>query len=921
MKNMKLSTKLVVLFLLVGVLPAAIIGTIALFRASQDMKDAKKVTFGTLSAVRDVKKKQIETYFTERKGDMQVLVETVGTLRREALGKLKAIQMIKKNQIVGYFDERLGDVSVLSSNETIVAALEAFDAAFMAEGEKAGGAKWLAAEKRHAAWLEQYNKEYGYYDLFLIAKDGDVIYTVAKEADLGANLVEGELRNSPMGHCFKKALNSVALQDFEPYAPSNNEPCAFVGAPVKKGGVTIGVVALQLPLDAINKIMQGRAGLGETGECYLVGSDKLMRSDSFLDPVNHTVKASFANPSKGSVDTEAAREALAGKDGEKVIIDYNGNHVLSAYDTVKIGGLNWGIIAEIDVAEAFCPKDESGNYFFKKYADTYGYYDLFLITPDGYCFYSAFKEPDYQTNLVDGKYSSSGLGKLTRHVLKSGQYGMADFEPYAPSDGKPAAFIAQPVVNKGVTEIVVALQLSLEAINSIMGIRSGMGESGESYLVGPNYYMRSDSFLDSTNYTVEASFVKNNIAKSDMVEAALSGKTDQSIGSDYTKVITGKDNIVLSAYAPIHPEGAEGVTWAIVAEVNESEAYAGLTRLKTTLGLVGLIALGAIIAISLLFSRSISKPLRRIVEGMTQGAEQVNSASGQVAQASQSMAEGASEQASSLEETSASLEEMASMTRQNADNSNQANNLMREAKEIVGKGNAAMKQMSSAIQEIKRSSDETAKIIKTIDEIAFQTNLLALNAAVEAARAGEAGKGFAVVAEEVRNLAQRSAEAAKNTSALIEQSQKNSDNGVSVSTEVADILDQINNSSEKVAQLIGEVSSASNEQAQGIDQVNTAVSQMDQVTQSNAANAEESASASEELSAQARELNDMVSILAGIVGGSQAESHTGQHSAGPAPRRQKRLPQHDTGRAAPTQKRVAAPEDVIPLDDDELSEF
>jgi methyl-accepting chemotaxis protein len=336
------------------------------------------------------------------------------------------------------------------------------------------------------------------------------------------------------------------------------------------------------------------------------------------------------------------------------------------------------------------------------------------------------------------------------------------------------------------------------------------------------------------------------------------------------------------------------------------------------------------ILLAFFVGRGIVRALKRVIDGMAKGAAQVDAASSQVAQASQSMAEGASEQASSLEETSASLEEMASMTRQNADNSNQANGLMAESKEIVDKGNSAMEQMSSAIQEIKRSSDETAKIIKTIDEIAFQTNLLALNAAVEAARAGEAGKGFAVVAEEVRNLAQRSAEAAKNTSALIEQSQKNADNGVSVSTEVANILEQINGSSGKVAQLIGEVSAASNEQAQGIDQVNTAVSQMDQVTQSNAANAEESASASEELSAQAKELNDMVDVLARIVGSQQTTNGGTQYSTGPVVKHQTGkglqnrvhgLLPHISSKAAPTQSSVANPEDVIPLDDDDLSSF
>jgi methyl-accepting chemotaxis protein len=240
--------------------------------------------------------------------------------------------------------------------------------------------------------------------------------------------------------------------------------------------------------------------------------------------------------------------------------------------------------------------------------------------------------------------------------------------------------------------------------------------------------------------------------------------------------------------------------------------------------------------------------------------------------------------------------------------------------------------MSQAIEKIKASSDETAKIIKTIDEIAFQTNLLALNAAVEAARAGEAGMGFAVVADEVRNLAQRSAEAAKNTAYLIEESKANSENGVAVSKEVAVILNDIAQAAKKVKQLVSEVSAASEEQAQGIAQVNMAVTQMDQVTQASAASAEETASASEELSSQAQELNQMVDDLVGIVGRTGNGNGTSVHaiSAGAISKKiiHKINPNHLAKKSLPAPARKAqkaraasgSPNDIIPLDDD-FAEF
>lgn len=251
-----------------------------------------------------------------------------------------------------------------------------------------------------------------------------------------------------------------------------------------------------------------------------------------------------------------------------------------------------------------------------------------------------------------------------------------------------------------------------------------------------------------------------------------------------------------------------------------SGAAARALSTASTVMIIGLaiaVILGITLAVAI--TRSITGPLQKIIDGLRGGAEQVASAANQVAQSGQGLAEGASSQAASLEESSASLEELSSMTRQNSGNAEQANGAAREAREGALRGTQAMHQMSTVIEKIKVSSDETAKIIRTIDEIAFQTNLLALNAAVEAARAGEAGKGFAVVAEEVRNLAQRSAQAARNTSTLIEESQQNAKSGVAAADEVGAVLGQVATSIDKVAQLIAEVSAASREQSQGVEQI------------------------------------------------------------------------------------------------------
>lgn len=250
--------------------------------------------------------------------------------------------------------------------------------------------------------------------------------------------------------------------------------------------------------------------------------------------------------------------------------------------------------------------------------------------------------------------------------------------------------------------------------------------------------------------------------------------------------------------------------------------------------------------------------LNDVLSQVIEGGEQVGAASNQVAASAAAVSENTAEEASALEEISASLEEISGMTRNNADNANEAQVLARVQEDSIKKGQEAMGRMNAAIGDIKSSSDETAKIVKTIDEIAFQTNLLALNAAVEAARAGDAGRGFAVVAEEVRNLALRSAEAAKNTAQMIEDSISNAEQGVIIADEVAKALRETTENMAKVNNLIREIAAASQEQAKGVEQVAAATNQMDKSVQENAANAEESASASEELSAQARYLTEMI---------------------------------------------------------------
>jgi methyl-accepting chemotaxis protein len=355
----------------------------------------------------------------------------------------------------------------------------------------------------------------------------------------------------------------------------------------------------------------------------------------------------------------------------------------------------------------------------------------------------------------------------------------------------------------------------------------------------------------------------------------------------------------------------------------------------------GIINIAVSILIAMLFTllgltflvRNITGILKRVIEGMKEGTDTVASVSVQVSAASQELAEGASEQAAGIEEASSSVEEMASMTRQNAENARQANSMMAETRKVVEMADQSMKELTGAMREISTASEETAKIIKTIDEIAFQTNLLALNAAVEAARAGEAGAGFAVVADEVRNLALRSAEAAKNTASLIEGTVKKIKNGSEIVSKTNDAFSTVTKGAKKVGELVEEISAASNEQAQGVEQINRAITEMEKVVQTNASGAEESASAAAEMTAQSEQMKVYVADLVRMVGGS-AKGSTSSRSVLNDVKSSKRaaltaahnsLPvlvkKGDRRTGSLSSKVTRRPEKVIPLVEGEFKDF
>ena len=316
--NISMKPKVLGILLLTGLLPLSVIAYVCLEQASNELMVQ---AFNQLTAVREIKKARIESYLRETTEDAALLSQS-----------MDVVQLF--HRLVRY-----ADLSGVSPREPFPVDTAEYRAIVEEQGE----------------FFRRLVDTHGYYDVFVIcAAHGHVLSTVSEESDLGANLSAGPLQSSGLAKLWRDVLSrgGTAFVDFAPYAPSGDQPAAFVGAPLVVNDSIVGVFALQLPHHEVNKIMQERSGMGTTGETYLVGPDQLMRSDSYLDPAGHSVEASFGGTiAVNGVDTEASRQALAGRTGYDVINDYNGNPVLSAYSPVDALGTPWAVLAEIDLAE------------------------------------------------------------------------------------------------------------------------------------------------------------------------------------------------------------------------------------------------------------------------------------------------------------------------------------------------------------------------------------------------------------------------------------------------------------------------------------------------------------------------------------------------------------------------------------------
>lgn len=894
----KISSKILAALLFVGLIPMLLV----VFLSTNQAKDAlQQLTFKQLEAVRDIKVNAIERYLQDIQNQL-INLSSNHTVQEamdgfalnylsfggsedgmdegdpdEIAAQKQAVKDYWQNQFGAEYNKQNSD-TFSTDIDTLNDQAIRLQYAFIANNPKPLGQKnelmELEDEGRYGynkyhhlihSWLNDYLQRFGFYDIFLIDNSGNVVYSVFKELDFATNLEKGPWKDSGLALAYNEAKNlkqgETVFTDLSLYTPSYNAPAGFSATPIfktsRRGKISrIGTLVFQMPLDKISEIMNQRSGLGQTGETYLVGQDGLMRSDSYSRPETHSVTLSFRNPETGKVDSESLRQALQGKSDE-ITIQRNSKEYLSAFAPLQALGLNWVLVAEIESSEALASVEKlqstmliiclmmivaififgkflAGNisrpilslaslmhqvkeeFNFKKRCSIHSKDEIGQAA-------SAFND------LLDA--TDSALTSVNQTMQKIAQ---GEFEDRVHEPLKGDLLKLKESVNASAESVQSTMSRLTDVMQAIsqgnFSMRLGDEVKGE-FRNSVNQAMQTMETAVKQIGEVIYELSQGNLEK--RVQAELEGDLEslkQNTNTSLDRLQSALDHISQAAIA----QSQGDLTYQI-----RQEMHGDLNKLKQALN-------------------ESSQSLNQVISQVVTTANTVITASHEVSSGNSNLNHRTQSQAASLEETASAMEQLTATIRHNSSNALDADKLSKEAMKQTEDGQVIMQQTEKAIIDIHDSSKQIEEITGLIDSIAFQTNLLALNAAVEAARAGEHGRGFAVVAGEVRTLAAKSAEAAKEIKTLIENTVHSIEHGTQKIGETGKSLQRINDSIVKVAERVSEISGASQEQQQGVTQINQAIAQIDNDTQQNAALVEETTAAADSMTQESEHLQKSV---------------------------------------------------------------
>jgi methyl-accepting chemotaxis protein len=601
--DLSLRIKLLSFFLLVGLIPFIGSTTVAYFASDNALRST--IT-SQLEGIRETKKRQLEMYFEQRKDVMGTLTKTAQSFWQQSSEALNGIQKNKKTRIINYYNRLFKLSADTKLNIRFTVGIRDFTQAY-ALGMSSPQYKAVQAAREKG--LKSIKENFAVEDVILVDPAGNVVYTVNGGNELGQNLKTGSLKESVLARAYVRSRSEVVAEDFDYYEPTKQQE-SFVATPLTdEAGAYVGSAIFMVREEEINNIMQDRVGYSPSTEAFLAAkNDKGVHEYRS----NRTVKQGKVGDERSSL-SDYIEAGLSGKEGRSFELGSSGKYELVIYDTVKLpGGLTWAIVTSGSVEEIVSPKVEGETEdYYTKYVKDYGYYDLMLVAEDGQVFYTVAHESDYNTNVFTGQYKNTGLARAAKKAFDRRGYVFEDFDRYAASNNKVAAFIAEPVIDKGNAVFTVVVQLSPDGINSIMQERTGLGTTGESYVVGPDLLMRSDSIQDA-DHKLQASFDKpeSGAVKTVATEEAKQGKADTKVMMGYT----GKE--ILASYTPV--KVYEDLNWILIAKLNTDEAFAPVTKFARTMGIMGSTVLVAVIVIALLVAASISGPIVTMARVITQ---------------------------------------------------------------------------------------------------------------------------------------------------------------------------------------------------------------------------------------------------------------------------------------------------------------